>query len=82
MDFETVFFIVFFTLVLPAAWVFLTPLAKRYRQRIEQPPVSPEVSGELERLQSRVTELEERLDFAERLLSQQREAARVSGGRP
>lgn len=33
--------------------------------------------GELEARQQRVAELEERLDFAERLLAQQRDASRV-----
>ena len=34
--------------------------------------------GQLEQLQLRVSELEERLDFAERLLAQRREAERLS----
>jgi len=54
MDLETVFVIVFFSLVLPAAWVFLTPWAR----------------------------LEERLDFAEGMLTQQRETARLPAGHP
>lgn len=35
---------------------------------------------ELRDLPPRIAELEERLDFAERMLTQQREAERVSGG--
>lgn len=80
MDLEAIFFVVFCTLVLPAAWIFLTPLARRYRQRMEQPDIPPDVLAELERLQTRVAELEERLDFAERLLARQREADRLPGG--
>ncbi|MBP6670830.1 MAG: hypothetical protein KA180_15350 [Gemmatimonadales bacterium] len=38
--------------------------------------------AELEATQGRTLELEERLDFAERLLSQQREPARLPGERP
>lgn len=82
MDLEAVFLIVFCTLVLPAAWIFLTPLAKRYRQRMEQPRLPPELQSELEGLQARVAELEERLDFAERMLTQQRETARLPEGHP
>jgi hypothetical protein len=36
-----------------------------------------EVSGELQQLRSEVGELAERLDFAERLLAKDREAARI-----
>jgi hypothetical protein len=36
--------------------------------------------SELEDLQKRVGELEERLDFAERLLAKQRDAERLGGG--
>jgi hypothetical protein len=34
-----------------------------------------------ERARDRIAELEERLDFAERMLAQQREAPRISGGK-
>jgi hypothetical protein len=40
----------------------------------------PEVLNELENLRQDVTELQERLDFAERLLAQSRDAGRVGGG--
>lgn len=36
--------------------------------------------GQLEETQARVAELEERLDFAERLLAQQKESARLGRG--
>jgi tetrahydromethanopterin S-methyltransferase subunit G len=36
--------------------------------------------AEFDRVQARLLELEERLDFAERVLVQQREAGRLSGG--
>jgi Tfp pilus assembly protein PilO len=38
--------------------------------------------AELEAVPDRMAELEERLDFSERLLSQQRESERLPGGRP
>ena len=37
--------------------------------------------AELEQMQARMLELEDRLDFAERLLAQQREAVRLPAGR-
>jgi tetrahydromethanopterin S-methyltransferase subunit G len=36
--------------------------------------------ADLDQLQHRVAELEERLDFAERLLAQRRDAERLPGG--
>ncbi len=52
---------------------------------------TPELEAELEemrarldegeRARDRIAELEERLDFAERMLAQQREAPRISGGK-
>ena len=81
MDPEKVFMVVFFTLVMPAAWMFLTPLAKRMRRDAERPPeVSREMLDELERLHARLAELEERVDFTERLLAAKRESDQVGGG--
>ena len=40
----------------------------------------PEVLNELESLRNDVTELQERVDFAERLLSQKQGAGELSGG--
>jgi hypothetical protein len=40
----------------------------------------PEVLNELENLRQDVSELQERVDFAERLLAQTREAGRIGGG--
>jgi hypothetical protein len=39
-----------------------------------------QLRGELEDVQKRMGELEERLDFAERLLAKQRDAERLGGG--
>jgi hypothetical protein len=40
----------------------------------------PDTLNELESLRQDVTELQERVDFAERLLAQSREAGRLGGG--
>ncbi len=81
MDFNAILMIVLFTLVIPGAWVLITPLAKRLSREAERPSAPPpEVLAELERLNARVAELEERVDFAERLLAQHREPDRLPGG--
>ena len=73
--------------------VVLYPLMRALGRRIEgrsagvDPALRSEVEnlqsrvGELEVLQHRVMELEERVDFAERLLSQRREVERLPGSR-
>ena len=70
----------------------LYPLMRAIGRRIEgraggsDPALRAEVEqlrgrlGEVEALQHRVMELEERVDFAERLLAQRREADRLPGG--
>jgi hypothetical protein len=40
----------------------------------------PEILNELEGLRQDMTELQERVDFAERLLAQSREPGRIGGG--
>ncbi len=70
----------------------LYPVAQAYARRMERGGDSAggrgqlaEVSARLEELQrgqERMAELEERLDFAERLLAQQREPARLPAERP
>ncbi len=53
---------------------------RRHSSKSEQHPRLEEVQsrlGELDDLKQRVGELEERLDFAERLLTQQREGQRL-----
>jgi hypothetical protein len=56
----------------------------RGRGRSRGLPASDDETGELrqnlETLQNRVAELEERVDFTERLLAKQREGDRLSGG--
>jgi hypothetical protein len=56
----------------------------RGRGRLRGLPASDDEIGELrqnlETMQNRVAELEERVDFAERLLAKHREGDRLSGG--
>lgn len=70
-------------------WKLLVPLVHALARRLEGKPAGAdpaeltELRGrvqELEAQQGRVYELEERLDFAERLLSQQRDQARLPAG--
>jgi hypothetical protein len=58
------------------------PIRKAIIRKIEGPPVAqePQVLEEVDLLRDRVGELEERLDFAERLLAQQRETPQLPRG--
>lgn len=62
--------------------VFRGPIGKAMARRLENGPVVPEVStetqAEMEDLRARMFELEERLDFTERMLSKAREPERLS----
>jgi Tfp pilus assembly protein PilO len=73
---------------LTAAVVILWPIMRAFGRRMEQkggadPSLKAEVEhlhqrlAELEPMQGRVAELEERLDFAERLLAQGKDAERL-----
>jgi hypothetical protein len=82
MDIETIVLIVFFTLVMPATWMFLVPIAKRMRREAERPSeLQTDVAAELDRVNGRLAELEERVDFTERLLAKQRDPERLTGDR-
>jgi len=75
-----------------ACAVVLYPLMRAIGRRLEgksasqDPALREEIDrltdrlGEVDALQHRVMELEERLDFAERMLAQRREAARLPEG--
>jgi hypothetical protein len=54
-------------------------LADRVRGRAAVEP-DPTVLGELDQLRGRLAEVEERLDFAERLLARARETDQLPGG--
>lgn len=70
--------------------IVLWPLMRAFARRIEGRGVNPALQGEIDQLrarvadvevlQHRVAELEERVDFAERLLAQKREPERLGRG--
>jgi len=76
-----------FFLATAAVLIFRGPLGKALARRIEGPAAASLPPAEMDELRSRldeveqqlgrVHELEERLDFTERLLAQQREQARL-----
>ncbi len=61
---------------------FAMPARKAMLRKIEGPAqgADPHLLEEVDQLRDRVGELEERLDFAERLLAQQRDAAELPPG--
>src|SRR4051812_33499790 len=79
-------FIAVLLLITVSAWL-LMPLVRAFAKRIENNGMSPNVLDELTQLRERVAELElhathsheieERLDFAERLLAQRNDAAQL-----
>lgn len=82
-DVMALILIPFFTLVLPMAFIFGVPFAKRMHKRMElkDQGLDQQSARELEEMKHRLAEVEERLDFAERLLAQSREShAKLSEG--
>lgn len=82
-----------FFLSVSAAIIFRGPIGKAIAEAIRrappwadgpsQPDVDPEkISAELESLKQRLADLEERQDFTERLLAQQRDRAVLGPGGP
>ncbi|MBA3659886.1 MAG: hypothetical protein H0W67_09835 [Gemmatimonadales bacterium] len=81
--------IILVALVLTAAVIILWPIMRAFGRRLEgrgeaaQPALRAAVDqlherlGEVDAMQVRLSELEERLDFAERLLSQTHEPGRI-----
>lgn len=61
---------------------FAVPVRKAVLRKIEGAPASsdPHLVEDVDMLRERVGELEERLDFAERLLAQHRDAAELPPG--
>jgi hypothetical protein len=55
-------------------------LADRIRGRLGPPAPDPEILAELEHLREEVVELQERVDFHERLLAERRQAPQLEGG--
>jgi uncharacterized membrane protein len=80
VDSEKLIIIGFFTFVLPVSWMFASAYFKRWNRRMEQEDQLPSgIQAELEQLRGRVLELEERVDFTERLLAKAREPERLPG---
>jgi len=61
---------------------FAVPVRKAMLRKIEggAPTRDPALEGEVDDLRARLGELEERLDFAERLLARQRDGAELPPG--
>ncbi len=55
-------------------------IADRIRGVGSQPELDPGFGEELDRLRGEVAELQERMDFTERLLAKSREAGQLPGG--
>jgi hypothetical protein len=75
--------IVFFGVILPVLLAVGIPLGKAWARKLEsgsRPAIDPSVLEELHQLRERVGELEERLDFTERVVAQQRESTRLTEG--
>ncbi len=71
-----------------AAFMLVTSLGRRLKRNdnpalpAEELEAIRERLAEADQLEARVTELEERMDFTERMLAQQRDAERLSSGQP
>jgi hypothetical protein len=61
-----------------------SPIGRAIAERIRGAPLDagpdPAVYEELERMRGEMAELQERMDFTERLLARQREAPEIGGG--
>jgi hypothetical protein len=83
------FVIIIVLAALTACTIILWPIVRAFARRLEgkvgDPALKAEVDhlqarlGEVDSLQARVAELEERVDFAERLLAQPQQSARLGG---
>ncbi|HUR95087.1 MAG TPA: hypothetical protein VMY76_10915 [Gemmatimonadales bacterium] len=63
--------------------IFRGPIGAAIAERIRGGPLpaeDPAIAADVDHLRGRLAEVEERLDFAERLLSQAREADQLPGG--
>ena len=84
MDMEGVLAIIFIfgggTLFLLAVSPVGRALAERIRSQGAHPGPDPELLAEVDALRAEVSELHERVDFAERLLAQRQEPGRIEAG--
>jgi F0F1-type ATP synthase membrane subunit b/b' len=81
MQFTAADAIALVALMLGLAKIFTGPIGVALAERIRgvSGPAHPALAGEMEELRGRVADVEERLDFAERLLAQAREADQLPG---
>ena len=63
------------------AVIFKGPIGKALGRRLENGPTEPsqEYMAEMDEMRARVMELEERLDFTERMISKEREPEQING---
>ena len=93
-DLIKIFIVLFMIIGVPMLSIFvLPPIAKAFARRLEgrsgrlDEETAAELAdlqarvGEIDNLQTRMAELEERLEFAERLLATRREADQLPGSR-
>lgn len=72
--------IVLLALVVPVGLIFFVPFAKAWSKAMNARMNPSGHSDEIDDLKNRVQELEERLDFTERVLAQVREPERLTSG--
>jgi F0F1-type ATP synthase membrane subunit b/b' len=83
MDLQGEHVIVSVVLAIALVKMFKGPIGAAIAERIGRGAAradDPGLSADLEQLRGRLAEVEERLDFAERLLAQAREADQLPGG--
>jgi hypothetical protein len=83
MEFTGQYVIISVALAIGLVKIFRGPIGAALAERIRggAPPADdPALAAEVDHLRGRLAEVEERLDFAERLLAQAREADQLHGG--
>jgi len=83
MEFQGQDVIVAVVLAVAMVKIFRGPIGAAIAERIRGGPLAAEdsaIAAEVDHLRGRLAEVEERLDFAERLLAQAREADQLPGG--
>jgi hypothetical protein len=73
--------VVIFGVVVPGMLAIAIPMGKAWARRVgAHPGADPQTLDEVVELRHRLAELEERVDFTERMLAQQREPERLPEG--
>ncbi len=83
MDLQGQEVVVAVALAIAMVKIFKGPIGVAFAERIRGGPLptdEPALGAEVDHLRGRLAEVEERLDFAERLLAQAREADQLHGG--